>query len=337
MSYRLPPLSALRAFEAAARHLSFKRAAEELHVTPAAVSQQIKALEAYLGLTLFRRLTRALEVTPQGLVMLPKIREGFDCLAAAVESTRRSGDGVLTVNAPPSFASRWLVPRLPRFSAAHPEVELRLSSSVDTVDRRGETAVFEAGMVDPRDAASELAIRYGTGNYAGFRVEKIFAPDCVPVCSPRLPSAERPLAQPGDLRRHVLIHDETISDTERQAGWAQWLEAAGVPVGGAAGADAQRGPRFSNAVLAVEAALDGQGVALALRPLVEADVAAGRLIMPFELTVPSPYAYFLVLPEAVAGRPSVAAFRAWLLSEGRALGMDRGFSPPARAPSPSAP
>lgn len=313
MSYRLPPLSALRAFEAAARHLSFKRAAEELHVTPAAVSQQIKALEGYLGLPLFRRLTRALEVTPQGAAMLPKIREGFECLAAAVETTRLPGNGALTVTAPPSFASRWLVPRLPRFSAAHPDIELRLSSSADTVDRRGETAVFEEGMVDPRDAASEVAIRYGTGNYAGFRVEKIFAPDCVPVCSPRLPSAERPLAAPDDLRRHVLIHDETIGDTDRQAGWAQWLGAAGV---GAGVVDAARGPRFSNAVLAVEAALDGQGVALALRPLVEADVAAGRLIMPFGVSVPSPYAYFLVMPEAVACRPSVAAFRDWLFGEG---------------------
>ena len=311
MSYRLPPLNALRAFESAARHLSFKKVAEELHVTPAAISQQIKALESYLGVSLFRRLTRALEVTPQGLAMLPKIRESFECLAAAVETTRQTGDGPLTVTAPPSFASRWLVPRLPCFSAAYPEVALRLSSSADTVDRRGETAVFEEAIVDPRDPASEVAIRYGTGNYPGFRVEKIFAPDCLPVCSPRLPTAERPLAMPADLCRHTLIHDETIGDEERQADWARWLSAAGAPE-----IDPQRGPRFSNAVLAVEAALDGQGVALALRPLVEADVAAGRLIVPFDIAVPSPYAYFLVMPEAVSRRPSVAAFRAWLLGEG---------------------
>jgi len=310
LSYRLPPLPALRAFEAAARHLSFKKAAEELHVTPAAISQQIKALESYLGVSLFRRLTRALEVTPSGLAMLPKIRESFECLAAAVETTRRSGDGPLTVTAPPSFASRWLVPRLPRFAAAHPEFELRLSSSADTVDRRGETVVFEAGEVDLRDAASEVAIRYGTGNYPGFRVEKIFAPDCVPVCSPRLPSVDRPLATPADLCRHALIHDETIDEETQQANWSVWLNAAGV-----GDIDAGRGPRFSNAVLAVEAALDGQGVALALRPLVEADIAAGRLIAPFAITVPSPYAYFLVMPEAVAHRLSVAAFRAWLLAE----------------------
>lgn len=311
MSYRLPPLAALRAFEAAARHLSFKKAAEELHVTPAAISQQIKALESYLGQGLFRRLTRALEVTPAGLAMLPKIREGFECLAAAIDITRQCDDGALTINAPPSFASRWLVPRLPRFTTAYPEIELLLSSSADTVDRRGETAVFEAGLVDPRLAASEVAIRYGSGNYPGYRVEKIFAPDCVPVCSPRLPTVDKPLAIPADLRRQVLIHDETMGGEDHQADWEQWLRVAGV-----VDIDAQRGARFSNAVLAVEAALDGQGVALALRPLVEADVAAGRLFIPFDIAVPSPYAYYLVMPEAVALRPSVAAFRAWLLEEG---------------------
>lgn len=312
MTYRLPPLSALRAFEAAARHLSFKKAAEELHVTPAAISQQIKQLEGYLDVALFRRLTRALELTERGEAMLPKIREGFACLAAAVETTRRSVPGPLTVAAPPSFATRWLVPRLPRFSAAHPEVELRLTSSPDSVDRRGETVVFEAGPVDVRDDLSQVAIRYGTGSYPGYRVERIFAPGYLPVCSPGLPTAERPLASPDDLRRHVLIHDETIEEDDASASWAAWLKLAGVDR-----IDSQRGPRFSNAVLAVEAALEGQGVVLALPPLVEADIAAGRLIVPFPLAVPSPYAYYLVMPEVIAERPSVAAFRRWLLGEAR--------------------
>lgn len=304
----------MRAFESAARHLSFKKAAEELHVTPAAVSQQMKALENYLGVALFRRLTRALELTPQGRAMLPKIREGFDCFAAAIDSTRREADGVLTVTAPPSFATRWLVPRLPRFSLAHPEVELRLSSRGDSVDRRGETLLFDNERFDLREADSLLAIRYGTGNYPGLQVEQMFAPDWVPVCSPRLVTPERPLAVPQDLARHVLIHDETIVDEERHPGWQEWLSCAGVTT-----VDAERGPRFSNAVLAVEAALDGQGVALALKPLVEADVAAGRLIVPFDIAVPSPYGYFLVMRKAVAQRPSVAAFRHWLLDEALAV------------------
>ena len=319
MTYRLPPLSAMRAFEAASRHLSFKKAAEELHVTPAAISQQIKSLEDYLGLSLFRRLTRALEITPQGEAMLPKIREGFECFAAAVDSTRQPCAGVLTVTAPPSFAARWLVPRLPRFAALHPDVKLRLSSSGDAVDRRGGIRLVEEAAADLREAGSTLAIRYGTGNYPGFLVEQIFATDCVPVCSPRLATAERPLDTPRDLARHVLIHDETIDDGEYQPSWREWLSHAGVT-----GVDAERGPRFSNAVLAVEAALDGQGVALALKPLVAADVAAGRLRVPFEISVPSPYSYFLVMRKVLADRDSAVAFRAWLLSEAQMHGQENG-------------
>lgn len=310
VSYRLPPLGALRAFEAASRHLSFKLAAAELHVTPAAISQQIKALESYLGVSLFRRLTRALELTPQGLAMLPKLREGFECLAAAVETSRRDDEGVLTVTAPPSFAARWLLPRLPRFSQMHPEVKLRLASGSAAVDRRGEAKMLGGFAPDPREADCSLAIRYGLGNYPGFAVEAIFAPNWLPVCSPNLPTAAKPLNQPADLLRHVLIHDETIEDEERQPSWQEWLAGAGV-----SGVDATRGLRFSNAVLAVEAALAGQGVALALMPLVAADVEAGRLIVPFAYSMPSPYAYYMVIHRSLAGRPAVAAFRNWLLAE----------------------
>lgn len=315
MTYRLPPLAALRAFESAARHLSFKKAADELHVTPAAISQQIKALESYLGVALFHRLTRALELTAQGVAMLPKVREGFECLALAVDSTRRAGDGMLTVTAPPSFAARWLVPRLPGFSAAHPEIRLRLASGADSVDRKGEALRLDDDSWDLRDAGCAVDIRYGTGNYPGMCVEPLFAPQWFPVCSPRLPSAARPLAVPEDLRHHVLIHDETINDEERQPGWREWLVNAGLD-----GINAERGPRFSNALLAVEAALEGQGVVLALKPLVAADIAAGRLIVPFEIGAPSPYAYFLVMRKAVADRPAVHAFRDWLLGEVRSPG-----------------
>lgn len=325
MTYRLPPLAALRAFESACRHLSFKKAAAELHVTPAAVSQQIKALESYLGIPLFRRLTRALELTEHGAAMLPKIREGFECLAAAVETTRETRDGALKVTAPPSFATRWLLPRLPRFLSAHPEVELSLASSPDTVDRRGETFVLEDNLVDLREAASEIAIRYGTGAYPGYRVEKIFAPKHVPVCSPRLLAGNPPLRGPQDLCRLGLIHDDTIDDEERQLNWSDWFRIAGV-----AGIDADRGLRFSNAVLAVQAALDGQGVALALKPLVEAEVVAGRLVIPFDIAAPSPYAYFMVMPEAVARRATVAAFREWLQAE--AQGERESKAPAVAAP-----
>ena len=312
MAYRLPPLPVLRAFEAAARHLSFKKAAEELHVTPAAVSQQIKALESYLDLPLFRRLTRALELTEHGAAMLPKIREGFECLAAAVEAAGEHRGGALTVTAPPSFATHWLLSRLPRFAAAHPEIALRLASSPDSVDRRGETAILDEALVDLRGEASTVAIRYGTGIYPGYWVERLFAPVYVPVCSPKLLAGRPPLRTPADLGRQVLIHDETIDDGERPI-WAAWLQAAGAD-----DIDAERGPHFSNAALAIEAAVAGQGVALAAKPLVEDDVAAGRLAIPFAVALPSPYAYFLVTAEAVARRPPVAAFRQWLLAEAAA-------------------
>lgn len=313
MSHRLPGLALLRTFEAAARHLSFKKAAAEIHVTPAAVSQQIKALEDWLGVPLFRRLTRALELTEHGTAMLPKVREGFECFAAAVETTRQPKAVPLTVIAPPSFASHWLVPRLPRFSAAHPEVELRLASTADTIHRRGEAAVLEKAGADKGEARSEVAILYGKGDYPGYRVERVFTPDYVPVCAPSLRGLGT-LATPADLERFTLIHDETLHEQEHggrsRSGWGQWLRLAGV-----SSVDASRGPRFSNAVLAIDAALAGQGVALASKPLVEARVAAGALVIPFDLPLPSPLAYFLVMREAISHRLAVVAFRTWLLDE----------------------
>jgi LysR family glycine cleavage system transcriptional activator len=186
------------------------------------------------------------------------------------------------------------------------------------VDRRGKGRHVDGDAPDPRAADSELAIRYGTGHYPGFVVERLLAPDWVPVCSPRLANGERPLRSPHDLARHVLIHDETIDGEGRQPGWREWLTAAGV-----SGVDSERGPRFNNAVLAVEAALDGQGVALALRPLVEADLAAGRLILPFDLAVPSPFAYFLVmrrpLPTGPRSLPSATGCCARPALAGRAM------------------
>ena len=315
MVYRLPPLNSLRAFESAARHLSFKKAAEELHVTPAAVSHQIKALEAYLGAPLFRRLTRALELTEAGRAMLPKLQEGFECLAAAIERTRQhEAGGILSVSAPPSFAARWLMPRLQRFTLAHPDIELRLSTSLATIDSR-DGAQAESGQVDLREPGSDVEIRFGGGRYGGLRTQRIFGVSYVAVCSPLLLKGARPLRSPRDLRHHVLIHDDTIPDLDQRPSWEEWLRAAGET-----GVDATRGPHFSNAGLAIEAAMDGLGVALALRPLAAADVAAGRLAIPFEIAVPSRYAYWLVCPEATAERPSVAAFRDWLLGEAKSEG-----------------
>jgi LysR family glycine cleavage system transcriptional activator len=300
----------LRTFEAAARHLSFKKAAAELHVTPAAISQQIKSLEDYLGQPLFHRLTRRLALTEAATAMLPKLREGFECLSEALDLVRRPDRDGLTITAPPSLASHWLVPRLSGFLADHPAVKLRLGSGSDNVDRPGQVVRIAAPDSGSLAAPAELAIRYGTGNYPGHQVDRIFSPDYVPVCRPDLAGAGHPLRLPADLAGQVLIHDETIDDGRHDSLWAEWWRLAGAP-----GPVPERAIRFSNAVLAIEAALAGQGVALALRPLVAADLAAGRLLAPFAVTVPSPYAYFLVIPPGVARRPAVVDFRDWLLAQ----------------------
>jgi LysR family glycine cleavage system transcriptional activator len=234
MSYRLPPLSALRAFEAAARHLSFKRAAEELFVTPAAVSQQIKALESYLGAPLFRRLPRALELSEHGRAMLPKLRDGLDCLAAAVELVRVRPEGLLTVHAPPSFAQRWLVPRLSRFSTLHPDAELRLASDVCNIDGLGRGP--ESLLTDPRDAGSAVAVRFGVADYPGFCRYLLLAPEYVLVCSPEL------LARTGPLMTPAALGGRSSSTTSRspmrrcgpiglsgfaRRGWRMWMPAGG--------------------------------------------------------------------------------------------------------------
>ncbi|NML16068.1 LysR substrate-binding domain-containing protein [Azohydromonas caseinilytica] len=308
---RLPPLHLLRTFEVAARHLSFTKAAQELHVTPAAVSQQIKALEEALGVALFQRLTRALRLSDAGAALLPGVSEAFGCLAAAVERVRAPVAATLELAAPPSFASHWLVPRLDDFCERHPGIALRLSSSPDAVDRRGEAAALEALRAHADDAAAHGAILYGSGDYPGWRVDTLFTPHFLPVCAPALAAS---LREPSDLCRATLIHDETLAGVGGPLGfgWPQWLQAAGVR--GPAGA---RQRRFSNAVLAIEAALAGQGVTLVARELVAPQLAAGKLVAPFALSIPSPFAYRLVTAERSAARPAVAALREWLLAQAR--------------------
>lgn len=309
---RLPPLNSLRAFEAAARLLSFKKAAEELAVTPTAISHQIRLLEEFLDLALFRRLTRALELTPEGEAMLPKVREGFACLAAAVETTRRKETGgVVTLCAPPSFAARWLVPRLGNFAHAHPNIDLRLSSSVSTVDVGDTNYSPDGKAMASTEPAYDLTVRFGRGLYPGCTVERLFAPAYIVVCSPSLLNGEHPLREPNDLRWHTLIHDATVPDLDERPGWQQWLDLAGV--GELEGQE--RGPHFNDAALAVEAAIAGQGVTLAARPMVSADIAAGRLAMPFPVSIPSRYAYFVATPTSIAQRPTVLALRSWLMRE----------------------
>ena len=311
MNYRLPPLNALRAFEVAARHLSFTKAGEELAVTPTAISHQIRGLEDYLGFPLFRRLTRALELTVEGKAMLPKVREGIECFAAAIENARsHKPGGRLLVVSPPAFASRWLIPHLPSFSAEHPEITLHMSASVKVIDPKGSSGISGLEGFDPRDDEPEIFVRFGHGRYAGCRTDRLFAPAYTAVCSPSLMTGERPLKTPSDLRHHVLIHDDTVPELMGRPTWSEWMHIAGVT-----GIDAEAGMHFSDLGLVLSAAVDGVGVALASQPLVAAEIAAGRLMVPFDIVIRRPQAYYLVAPEAVAERPVVRTFREWILSE----------------------
>jgi LysR family glycine cleavage system transcriptional activator len=313
MAQRLPPLNALKAFEATARQSSVKKAAHELSVTPAAVSHQIKALEDYLGVSLFHRRNRALELTDAARACLPKLREGFDNLAQAVEQLRAyKGNAMLTVSAAPSFAARWLMPRLHRFLGARPELDVRVSARVRHAAegaRKGASA--ERATVDAWLADSDVAILYGRGDYPGFRVEKLLELNITPICSPRLlKDPEHPLLRPADLKYHLLLHDDTGDLYDGVSFWEVWLQAARVE-----GVDLKRGPHFSHAVLAFEAAVEGHGVVATLPVLAEADLHAARLVTPFRLRVPLESAYYLVCREESAARPAVAAFREWLLAE----------------------
>lgn len=312
MANRLPPLNALKAFESAARHLSVKRAAAELNVTPAAVSHQIKALEGYLGVQLFFRHNRALELTDAARAALPKLRDGFDSLAQAVQQLRAyQGSGQLTVSAAPSFAARWLMPRLHRFFEARSEIDVRVSARLRQPAAGGRSAAAERTTIDAWLADSDVAILYGRGDYPGFRVDKLLPLTITPICSPKLIiDREHPLLWPRDLQHHLLLHDDTGELYDGVSFWEVWLKAAGV-----AGIDVTRGPRFSHAVLAFEAAAEGHGIVATMPILAEADLNAARLVTPFALRVPLESAYYLVCSEAVATRPSVSGFREWLLAE----------------------
>lgn len=311
MAGRLPPLNALRAFEAAARHLSVKKAAIELNVTPAAVSHQIRMLEDYLGVQLFHRYNRALELTDAARASLPKLREGFDCLVQAVERLRSHvSGGVLTVSAAPSFAARWLMPRLHRFIAAHPEVDVRVSARMRRVSVDGKGDVAERATVEAWLDDSDIAILYGRGNYPSLWVKKLLDLTITPICSPQLLKGEHPLKTPADLAHHMLLHDDTGDLYDNEPFWGVWLREAGVE-----GVDWHRGPHFSHAVLAFEAAIDAVGVVATMPVLAAEDIASGRLVAPFELRVPLASSYFLVCHESASTRPAVALFRDWLLEE----------------------
>jgi LysR family glycine cleavage system transcriptional activator len=293
MTARLPSLNGLRAFEAAARHLSFTQAASELNVTQTAISHQIRRLEEELGIRLFVRQNRSLALTPEARAYLPGIRAAFNDLRLATELVlRKDNANVLTISALASMAAKWLLPRLSRFQEAHPGIDVRITTSTALVD-------FKAGDVD-------AAIRYGRGQWPGLRADWLTADELFPVCSPALLTGDKPLRCPQDLANQTLLHSSGGYDDD----WRLWLTAAGLPPN----ISKQPGLTFDMIFMTLQAAIDGIGVAMARTTYVEGDLAKGRLVVPFKIALPADAGFYLVSPEAKAESPKLRAFRQWLIA-----------------------
>ena len=291
MLRRLPPLNALRAFEAAARHESFTRAAEELCVTQGAVSHQVKALEAELGIKLFNRERQRLVITGAGRDYLGVVRDALDRIAVGTERLiQRQSSGVLTVSTSPDFAAKWLVHRLGRFSEAHPEIDLRISATMHHVD-------FAREDVD-------LAVRHGDGNWPGHEVTRLSPEQLFAVCSPKLVAGRNRLAKPADVLKFPLLH------LDDRSAWSKWLEAAGI-----AHAETSQGPVMNRASMVLDAAVDGQGIALGRTTLAAWDLINGRLVRPFKDAIRLSRTYWMVCPKATSGLPKIRIFQDWLLDE----------------------
>ncbi|NGX95828.1 MAG: transcriptional regulator GcvA [Candidatus Afipia apatlaquensis] len=289
MTARLPSLNGLRAFEAAARHLSFTHAAQELNVTQTAISHQIRRLEEELGIRLFIRQSRALALTPQAAEYLPGIRAAFQDLRTATDRLLRKGDDrVLTISTLTSLAVKWLLPRLSTFQEQHPEIDVRITTSTELVD-------FRTSNVD-------AAIRYGQGRWPGLDAEWLMAEHLFPVCSPKLLTGERALRRPEDLEHVTLLHTSSTIDD-----WRLWLTAAGLP----AHLSQNRGLTFDLAFMTIQAAIDGLGVAMGHTAYVADDVANGRLVVPFNVSMPSA-GYYFVTPQDRPATPKLNLFRDWL-------------------------
>lgn len=291
----LLPLNALRAFESASRHLNFSRTADELSVTPGAVSQQIRLLEEIIGAPLFTREARGLQMTELGRAVQPLLREGFERLMDASALLREPPQNrTVAVSVAPSFASKWLMPRMDDFHAAHPDIEVWISADM-------ELANLGNGKVD-------LAIRYGPGDYPGHRVDPLLSETVMPVCAPSLIHGPDPIRTAQDLVKHTLLHDMSEDGDSSRPDWAMWLKARG-----AGHPDARRGSRFGQSSLLIEAAAAGRGVALAKRSLAQADLSTGRLVAPFaDGSQVLGYAYHIVLPRDRKLSPGTEAFVAWL-------------------------
>jgi LysR family glycine cleavage system transcriptional activator len=315
----MPPLNALRAFEAAARHLSLTKAAEELHVTAGALSHQIRGLEELLGLKLFERGVRSIALTSTGKQLFPGLRTAFVHIRDAVAGLSNASDErVLVISTPPGLTAKWLAPRLYRFSAAHPEIDVRVSSSLGNAN-------FTTDGVD-------VALRNLSADPVAdpdLVIDRLIALNLVPVCSPRLIETHGPFTSPAALKGVPLIHDESLASRADMPTWADWFKAAGV-----GGVDVNRGLRFNSADHALDATVEGAGVLLAHDVLAYDELRTGRLVAPFELTLNTGRAYHFVCTKRRQDHPNVRAFRAWIKQEVAALDWDKYVKPRAH-PKPA--
>ena len=304
----MPPLNALRAFEAAARHLSLTKAAAELHVTAGALSHQIRGLEDLLGLKLFERHVRSITLTSAGRQLFPGLQTGFVHIRDAVAGLGDASDErILVISTPPGLTAKWLAPRLYRFSAAHPEIDVRVSSSLGNAN-------FTTDGVDV--AVRNLSVDAAAD--ADLVIDRLVALNLVPVCSPGLIAAHGPFRSPAALKGVPLIHDESLASRADIPTWADWFKAAGV-----SGVDINRGLRFNSADHALDATVEGAGVLLAHDVLAYDELRTGRLIAPFALTLPTHRAYHFVCARRRQDHPNVQAFRAWIKQEVAALDWDK--------------
>ena len=295
MAARLPSLNGLRAFEAAARHMSFTQAAAELNVTQTAISHLIRRLEQEIGVKLFVRQNRGLALTPEGRDYLPGVRTAFQDLRLATDRLLRKDDGrVLTVSTLASLAAKWLLPRIASFQEQHKEIDVRITTSSDLVDFR-------------RDEI-DAAIRYGRGQWSGLHADWLMADELFPVCSPALLEGKNPLRKAEDLANHTLLHTSGGFNDD----WRQWLTAAGLPPG-----LSTHGVTFDVSLVTVQAAIDGLGVAIGRTSYVESDIQKGRLVVPFRISLPADAGFYLVYPAERAGAQKLKVFREWLIAAAR--------------------
>jgi len=289
MVRRLPPLNSLKSFEAAGRRLSFTRAAQELNVTQAAVSHQIKVIEEYLGVTLFVRTPRKLVLTEQGKTLLPDVIEAFDKVSNAIGAIKQEPSSkMISVRLAPSFAAKWLSPRLKYFWLQYPEIDLCLYHAHPAVD-------FDREEID-------IAVTYGKGDWPGLVVDQILSLDFFPVCTPAFMSNDKPLSDIDNLRYYSLLHDANYEC------WADWLKLANIDE-----INASKGTIIDDTNVLIQAAVDGQGVALGSTTFVQDLLDSGKLIKPFDITLVNEFAYYIVCPETHLKNPSVQAFKNWLL------------------------